>query len=224
MTLPAQNTENQPQSSEKELNFRAMQAKYERELETERRARLQAEEKAASYEKSKQSSQRDEEDDVDDQPYVDQRALNKKLSKFEQNLERKFDALAEEKATKMVEKERQANYLRQNPDFNHMMSQDNLQKFAEKYPGIAENIVESTPEGFGRQKLVYQTMKDLGIGRKEEPKVNIQDVIEKNKQTPFYHPSSYATPSYQGQKGDFSEAGQKAAYEKMQALIKGRRT
>lgn len=222
MTVPSQNAENQPQSNEKEINFRAMQAKYERELEAERRARQQAEEKAASLERSRHTAPKEEEeDDSDDQPYVDKRVLSKTLNKFAQGFEQKIEKKAEEKARAMLQEERQLNYMRQNPDFHSVMSSDNIQKFAEKYPSIAENILENVPEGFGRQKLLYQTMKDMGIGKKEEPKPNIQEIIDKNKQTPF-QPSSWGS-AYQGQKGDFSPAGQKAAYERTQQLIQGRR-
>ncbi|MBS3903759.1 MAG: hypothetical protein KGZ39_00350 [Simkania sp.] len=221
MTVPAQNAENQPQISEKELNFRAMQAKYERDLEAERNARLQAEQRAAAYEKSKAP---EEEEDDDDQSYIDKRVLSKTLSKFEANLEKKIDQKAEARARAMIEQERQSTFFKSNSDFNNVMSAENIQKFAEKYPGIAENILENVPEGFGRQKLLYQTMKEMGIGRKEEPKgSSIQETIDRNRQTPF-QPSSFSTPAYQGQKGDFSPAGQKAAWEKMQSLIKGRRT
>lgn len=222
MTVPAQN-DNQPvdKSNEKELNFRAMEARYQRQLDQERQARLQAEERAASYEKAKQAPAEQEEEE-DDQPYVDKKSLNKVLSKFSQNMDQKIDKRAEEKARVMVEQERQINYLKRNPDFNQVLAPEIIQKFAEKYPEVAEDMLEM-PDGFARQKLLYQNIKALGVHKKDEPKADIQAAIDKNKRNPFYQPSTMNTPAYQGQQGDFSESGQKAAYEKMQAMIKGRR-
>jgi hypothetical protein len=220
MSLPAENNDNQVETrvSDKEMNFRNMEAKYRRELEQERQARLQAEERAASLEKSKPLEDNDDEDDA---PYIDKKILNKTLSRFAQNMEQKIDKKAEEKARSLLDQERQANYLRQNPDFNQILTQENVQKFADKYPDVAENMLEM-PEGFARQKLLYQNIKALGVHKPPEIKPSIQDTIDKNRRSPYYQPSVGANPPY-ASSGDYSQSGQKNAYEKMQGLINNRR-
>jgi len=226
MTLPSSQDQIQAQDqakpSDKDLNFRAMEARYQRQLEQERQARLQAEERAANYERERSKPITSQEEEEDDAPYIDRRALKKELSRFTENFSKTVDQKAEEKARFYVEKEREANYLKQNNDFNEIMSPDMIQKFAEKYPDIAEPILEM-PHSFARQKLVYQNIKALGLHRPAEPKNNIQDTIDRNKKNPFYHPSSVNSPPYAGQQADFSESGQQAAYKKMQELIAKRK-
>ena len=53
-------------SNDKELNFRAMEAKHRREIEEERKARLDLERKIQEIE-----SKRNNQEDEDDEPYVD---------------------------------------------------------------------------------------------------------------------------------------------------------
>ena len=106
--------------------------------------------------------------------------------------------------------------MKQNPDFYDVMQ--HAQAFADKDPELAETIL-SMPEGFERQKLVYKNIKALGMHKKEEPKATIQDKIEANRRSPYYQPSGMASPGYSSG-GDYSEAGKKNAFDKMQELKK----
>ena len=47
---------------------------------------------------------------------------------------------------------------------------------------------------------------------------SIQDKIDANRRSPFYQPSGIGSAPYAGPDGDFSAAGQKTAYDKMQEL------
>ena len=70
--------ENKP--NDKELNFRALEAKYKRELEQERSARIEAERL------TQQALERNqEEEEVNSDPYVDDKRLDKKLARFGQS-------------------------------------------------------------------------------------------------------------------------------------------
>ncbi len=91
-----------------------------------------------------------------------------------------------------------------------------MQKLIEKDPDLAEAIVEM-PDTFARQKLVYQAIKSIGLDRKEEPKQSIQKTIEANRQSAYYQPSGVGTAPYAAA-GDYSPAGQKNAYAKLQEL------
>lgn len=219
MTIPSQTQENQAQTNDvntqntAEINF----AKIRKQLEQERAGRQAAEERAARLEQENaKRSQNSDDDDVTDEPYVDHRSLDKKLKKWESSIDEKIDRKAEEKARLLVERERQNNYLKQNSDFNDVMQPEMMQKFVEKHPGLAEGIL-SMPEGFERQKLVYENIKALGLHKKEEPKQSIQQTIDQNRKSPYYQPSGIASSPYAGA-GDFSPAGQKNAYAKLQEL------
>lgn len=210
---PNQVSANQEQkTNDKEYNFRALEAKYQRELAQERAAREEAEKKALEL-ISRQQNVKDEEDD-DSEPYVDHKKLNKTLSSFEKKLEEKIDKRAEEKARTLLEINKKEYWLKQNPDFYEVLQ--HAEKFAQKDPELAEAILEM-PEGFERQKLVYKNIKALGLHKPEVKQPSIQEKIDANRRSPYYQPSGVGTAPYAGA-GDFSPVGQKSAYEKMQEL------
>ena len=156
------------------------------------------------------------------EPYVDHQRLDTRLEKFARDMEQTFDKKAEQKAAMMIEKERQQQFIKSNPDFSQVFNNEAiLQKFVEKYPEIAEPILEM-PDNFARKKLVYQNIKALRIDQPEQPQKSIQDKINENRRNPGYMPSGVSNSPYVSA-GDFSETGMKAAYEKQQALLKNRR-
>jgi hypothetical protein len=220
MTTPSQETPNSAvpvdskEQSAKEFNFTQLR----KQLDNERAARQQAEERASRLERERQefSKSHDDDDAPSDEPYVDHRALDKKFKKFEANLDQRIEKKAEEKARAMVQQERQTSYLKQKNDFNEIMQPEMMQKLIDKDPELAETILEM-PEGFARQKLVYHAIKAIGLHKKEENKPSIQQVIEQNKRSPYYQPSGVSSAPYAAA-GDFSESGQKNAYAKLQEL------
>jgi hypothetical protein len=217
MSLPSQATSQaEVKPNDKELNFRKLEMKFEQE----RQARIAAEEKASKAEQLiSQRRSSDDEDDDSNEPYVDHRRLEKKFARFERNIEEKIDQKAEAKATAMIEAEKKSSYLRENSDFNQVMSSDVVQKFADKHPRLAENILRM-PDSFERQKLVYENIKAMGIDKPAIKEPSIQEKIDANRRSPYYQPSSVGAAPYSNG-GDFSPSGQKNAYEKMKEL-KGR--
>lgn len=201
--------------NDKELNFRMLEAKYEKQLAQERAARLEAERRVE--ERSRQAPAEDDEDDSE--PYVDHKKLTKKLSSFEKKLEEKFERKVEEKARSMMDKDKADSWMRANPDFYEVMQ--HADKFAEKNPELAESILRM-PDGIDRQKLVYANIKTLGIHKPEEKKPSIQEKVDANRRSPFYQPTGVTNAPYSAA-GDFSEGGQKQAYQKMQELKKSLR-
>lgn len=211
VNTPETAQENKP--TDKEINF----AKIRQQLEQERNARIAAEERATQLERAREQEKRppkEEEDDDDDEPYVDTKRLNKKLSSFERQLEEKFERKAEEKARAMIDLEKKENWLRTNADFYEVMQ--HAETFASKDPELAETIL-SMPNTFERQKLVYKSIKAMGLHKKEEPKSTIQDKIDQNRRSPYYQPTGVGAAPY-ATGGDFSSVGQKNAYTKMQEL------
>ena len=203
----------QEKQSDKELNFRALEAKYQKALDQERNARLEAE-RIAQEATSKKHVQQD--DDDDDEPYVDKKKLNKKLASFGQNTQseiQKAMEMAKETAKQEIRKE---SWMERNPDFYDVLQ--HAEKFAQEAPELAETILQM-PEGFERQKLVYQNIKKLGIDKPQAKQQSIQDKVDANRKSPFYQPSGISTGPY-SQAGDFSDAGKKNAYDKMKALQK----
>ena len=158
----------------------------------------------------------DDDDDDDGEPFVDKRTLNKKLAKFESKIDEIVDKRAEERAMSLIEQERRSAYLKENADFDNVMSGDVVQKFAEQHPNLAR-VILNMPEGFERQKLVYENIKALGAHKKDAEK-SIQQTIDQNqRRSLYYQPSGMGNSPYAAV-GDFSTQGQKGAYDKMQEL------
>jgi len=222
MSAEAQvNQTQEPKNDTIESNLSKQRKMYERQLEQERIARQQAEDRIAALERTvqeraKQSSSDDEDDQEDNEPYVDRRKLSKELNKFQKNIEQTIDQKAEAKAAALIELERKNSYLRENADFEQVMNQETIEKFAQKHPRLAENILRM-PDGFERQKLVYENIKALGINKPEEKQSSIQEKIDSNRKGPYYQPTGVGGPGY-ASAGDFSASGQKNSYAKMQEL------
>lgn len=218
----AQSAQNEPaKTSSAEANFAQMRRLLEQERAEKEKLKLENQQLALEKERFSRGSkvQDDDDDDYGSEPYIDPKTLNKKLSKLESKFESIIDKKAEEKARGLIEEEKRHSYLKQNNDFDQVMQPEIIQKFAEKCPGIAEAILRM-PDGFDRQRLVYEAIKNTGVHKKEEAAPSIQQKIDANRRSPYYSPSGVAASPYAAA-GDYSPAGQKNAYQKLQEL-KGR--
>jgi translation elongation factor P/translation initiation factor 5A len=219
MTIsPDQNQVEAPKTDTSEANLAKQRKYYEKQLEQERLARHQLEERIAIAEKERAKASPLNEDDEDDEPYVDKKKLTKTLAKFGEQSKAQTREEIQVAVNTALDQERRSQYLRENDDFNQVMKEETLEKFAMKHPKLAENIMRM-PEGFERQKLVYENIKALGIDRPESKGPSIQDKIDANRKSPYYQPSGVGAAPYSGQ-SDFSESGQKSAYDKMKELQK----
>lgn len=211
MTSPTtENQAEQPQPSNKELNFRQLEAKYERQLAHERAER----EKLAHELQQRQQQPHASDDDEDDEPYVDKKKLTKTLAKFGQGVKQETQTEIQRAVHTALQEERKQNWLKNNGDFYDVLQ--HAEKFAQHDPELAESIL-TMPEGFERQKLVYKNIKALGLHREAPKTPSIQEKIDANRRSPYYQPSGVGAAPYGGG-GDFSSGGQKQAYEKMQQL------
>lgn len=211
MTAPTQENQVQDQKpTDKELNFRALEARYERQLQQERAEK----ERLAKELEAKARMPYKDDDDEDDEPYVAPKKLDKKLQQFGQNQQSEIQKAMEMAKHAAKEELKQEMWLEQNPDFQDVMKHG--EKLYQKAPKLAENILRM-PEGFERTKLVYNTIKELGIDKPEVKQPSTQEKIDANRKSPYYQPSGMAPAPYNNA-GDYSEAGQKNAYAKMQEL------
>lgn len=210
-TKEATNTDQQKQS-EKEFNFE----KLRKQLESERAEKIKMQERLEALERAQRTSKPDDDEDSDE-PYIDQKTFSRKMSKFESQMEEKIDKKAEEKARIFLEQEKQQDYVKRNPDFVQTLTQDNIQKFANEHPSIAERMLKM-PDNFDRQALLYEQIKALQSQKKaSDEKSAVQQKIDQNRKSPFYQPSGMGSSPYAAA-GDFSPSGQKASYDKLQEL------
>lgn len=221
MSSPTQENQVQQQPEEvkqndKEYNFRRQEQMFQKQLDQERQARAELERKFQE-ELSKRQNAKEEDDEAYSEPYVDEKYLSKKLNKFGQNTQSEIQKAMEMAKQKAKEELRQEMYLEQNPDFFQTLQL--ADSFAQKNPRLADTILKM-PEGFERQKLVYENIKAMGLDKpQEQSKQSIQGKIEENRRSPYYQPSGIGSAPY-NQASDFSPTGQKSAYDKMQQLKK----
>lgn len=211
MTTPEANSSVENKQNEKEMNFRKLEAYYEQKLAQER---AEKEEALRLAKEATQNSQKNDDDDDDTDPYVDRRKLDKRLQKFGQNTQSEIQKAMEIAKAKAKEELKQELWLEQNPDFYSTLQL--AEKFANTNPHLADTILKM-PDGFERQKLVYQNIKALGIDKGDAPKSSINDTIQKNQKYPGYQPGGFSGQAYQTN-GDFSKSGQEQAYKKMMEL------
>lgn len=197
--------------NDKEFNFRQMEKKLIEEREARARETVAREQAEKELQRLKSQSQ-DEEDDSE--PYVDHKKLNKTLSKFGQNTQSEIQKAMQMAKQTAKEELKQEMWLENNPDFYDVLQ--HAEKFAQKAPKLAETILRM-PDGFERQKLVYENIKTLGIDKPEVKQPSVQEKIDANRRSPFYQPSGVAAAPYAAA-GDFSPSGQKNAYATMQDL------
>jgi len=210
MTAPIQENQAQDhQVSNKELNFRALEQKYQQQLAQER-----AERERLQQELLQRQNVQNDDDDHDSEPYVDHKRLRKEQAKFGQQIKQETQSEINKAVQMALKQERENNWLKNNSDFQEVMQ--HAEKFAQLDPELAETILEM-PAGFERQKLVYKNIKALGLHKEKPRESTIQEKIDANRRSPYYQPSNVGSSPYGGT-GDFSNNGQKNAYDKMQEL------
>ena len=219
MTEELQNNQATPQISDKELNFRALENKYKRELENERMARMEAEKKSQELERNRASARDDDDDDDDDEHYIPKKKFKKEQARLSNEIKTSTQQEIKQAVAQAIEKERTDAWLNTNNDFENVMK--NADKLVIEHPELAQQLLKM-PDNFDRQKLVYYNIKKLGLDKPKQPEKSTQERIDENRRSPYYQPSGVSNSPYTTQ-GDFSPSGQKAAYDKIQQLKKSLR-
>lgn len=207
MTVSENEVIQEQKQDPKELNFRKQEQMYQKML-AEREERIKSLEQLAQ----RQTMQEEEEYD---EPYVDHKKLKKALSQFGEQSHKQTQSEIQLAVQKALHEERKQNWIKQNSDFYEVLQ--HAEKLAQRDPELAETILQM-PEGFERQKLVYQNIKALNLHKPQPTAPSIQDVINEKKRGSYYHPSGVSPAPYAPQ-GDFSPSGQKNSYDKMKSLI-----
>lgn len=215
--------------NDKEYNFARLRQEKERAIATAEQAiadrqRLEAEvEKIRGQQSKMQVSELDDEDGVDDEPYINRKGLKRVLSKLDQSIESKIDERAQAIAKKILDEERQRNFVFQLKseyrDFGDVVTAETLERLDKTNPRMAATI-DRMPDGYEKGQMVYETIKTLGLHKK--PEASVKEKVEQNMRNPYYHPSTAGQGATA--MGDFTPAGQKAAYDKVQALKNARRS
>ena len=210
----------QKEVSDKEYNFRKLEAAREAEREARLRAEMQAEMLRREMEEIKTMLQPKETDPLDAvEDYVDPSTLRVKLEKERAAFERKakeiakrtFQELENEKSER--EKGRFLEKLRDKfPDYDQVMNETNLVQL-EKIDPVFIRAVQAVPDEYERRLMAYEKLKSLP---KAEQKQSIKEKVVENQQNPYFIPPGSGTPS--GVDFDISSKEARAkAYERLKA-------
>lgn len=202
-------------NNDKEQNLGRMRQKYEYALSQEIAKREQLETRLNEL---SQQTPHEEDDSDNPDPYVDHKKLDKKLNKFGQNTQKEIKNAMEQAKFLAKEELKQEMFLENHADFFDVL-ENHAENFHKNYPKLANNILK-LPAGFERQQVVYQTIKDLEIDKPIKKEISIQEKVDANRRSPYYQPSGVVGSAPYSQVGDFSQSGQKSAYDKMKDLQK----
>lgn len=208
-----ENTEvKQDKSNDKELNFRALENKHRMEMQKERE-RMESLQREIQEMKSMMNRNVDVEE-TDDDPYVDQKKLNRKLEQFGKKAQEQTQSQIQQAVQKAIQEDRRDRWLDQNKDFYDVLT--HAEKLLQTDPELAEAILQM-PESFERQKLVYKNIKALGLHKEKDKGPTMQEQIDAKRRGPYYQPTGEASSPY-GSSSDFSTQGKKSAYDYMKQL------
>mgnify|MGYP001603975006 CR=1 FL=1 len=213
MTAPIQDQVTASPSNA-EINFRKQEMAYERRLNEESRRREDVERQLKEV--LSRQNQHDDEEDKSDEPYIDDKRLDKKLKKFGQQSKQETERDIQKAVNQAIAQTKQEAFLENNPDFFDYL-ENNVEKFANTHPSLARSL-HAMPDNFERKVLVFETMKKLGVDKPVVKESSIQQKIDQNQRGNFYQPTNIGSPGYASSGGDFSATGQKNAYDKMQEL------
>lgn len=213
-------------SSDKELNFRKLEAAREQDREKAIRLEMQNQmlEKELSeikeYLKPKEVDPFDDIDEFIEEPL--KKKLEAKFNKVVSLSERKAEEAVERK---LLERERQKeeaekkNFLPKLKssynDFDEVMTEKNIYELGEKDPEFLTAVLEM-PDEYRKRELLYNRIKK----QKKEPEPTVQDKVQKNLRNPYFIPAS-AAPTSNALDFDLNAPGARlAAYQKLKQMQK----
>lgn len=211
------------QPSDKEINFRRLEAAKEQEREARIRAEMENQflkERINAIESSLKPPEEDPIDSISHEDFDDPERLKAKLAKERQRYRKE----AEEIAIKVVEKKKDEDKkkgwldrLKQNySDYDKVMTQENIEKVAQSNPHFLKTVLKVTDD-YDRREATYEYIKENMLKQESTPKPSIKDIVDENQKNPYYIPSSHGLAS---KAVDFDVSSRKAkdeAYQKLKA-------
>lgn len=205
--------------SDKERNFRRLEAAREAEREARIRAEVQAQAMQREIENIKMMLQPKEKDLLEGvEDYIDKDRFRAIMAQKEAQLKREAEAIARKTYAEMEaqrQKEEKDNFqkrLRSSyEDFDDVMTEENILKLERSDPEFLETVLDIEDPYKRREKTYKRVKKEL----QKSVAPSVKEKVQENLQNPFYIPSSHGTSN---QAIDFdvrTPAAKKVAYEKL---------
>lgn len=230
---PEKETAHREGLSDKELNFRKLEAEREKdraERDKEREARIRAEMQAESMQKELRQIQEmlkpkeiDPLDQLEDITDLDPKQLKAIFAQKEAQLERKAREYAKQALKEEQEHDKKTNFrdkLRDRyQDYDQFMNERVLAEIQEREPD-AVDAISAIEDPYVRCEKAYKFIKNRLATAKpvEKPVESIQETVAENMLNPYLIPAGSASPPYGAVEFDTrSPSARKQAYEKLKA-------
>lgn len=194
-------TEQAKAHSDKESNFRRLEAAREVDRERALRAELENQMLKREMENIKTMltpAEKDPLDDVQDMSDPDQvrKAFKTALARNESRFKKEAEEVADRKIEQKFKEREDANFLgrlkSQYTDYDSVMNDASLEKLSKTNPEFLEAAMQ-IPDDYARRKLVYAHLKTNKPVAEERQ--SIKEIVDENKRNPFFIPSGSGAPS-----------------------------
>lgn len=211
--------------SDKELNFRRLEAEREKEREARIRVEMQAEamqQEISAIKEMLKPKESDPLDQIEDIAELDPAKLKLILAQREANFKREARQIAKETIKEEREQENKTNFRdrlrRQYPDYDSIMNEKVIAAIQEREPD-AVDAISAIEDPYVRCEKAYHFMKKRMAQKQEEkPAESVKQKVEENLTNPYMIPAGSATPPYSAVDFDVrSPSARKDAYEKLKA-------
>ena len=210
--------------SNKELNFRRLEAEREKEREARIRAESQTEAMQKELKKIEEMLRPKEVDLVDliqDMSDLDPTKLKAILAQREANFKREAREIAKETLREEREQDKKTNFRdhlrRQYQDYDTVMNEQTIAAIQEREPD-AVDAISAIEDPYVRCEKAYLFFKKRMARQVEKQPESVKEKVEENMMNPYMIPAGSATPPYSGVEFDVSSPSmRKQAYDKLKA-------
>lgn len=222
--LPETKTAPQEGLSNKELNFRRLEAEREKEREARIRAEMHAESmqrEMKRIEEMLKPKEVDPLDNIQDIADLDPQKLKAILSQRDANFKREAREIAKEAYKEEREHDKKTNFRdhlrRQYQDYDQVMNEQTIAQIQEREPD-AVDAISAIEDPYVRCEKAYKFFKKrMEVSKADKPIESIRQKVEENMSNPYMIPAGSGTPPYSAIEFDGSASSRKAAYEKLKA-------
>lgn len=206
-----------PETSDREMNFRRLEAAREQEREARIRAELQAQHMQQELENIKQMLQPTEKDPLDDADEYDPVAMKAMRERERERNRKEAETIAKKTYEKLETERNQKNFLSrlksEHGDYDQVMNENSIVNLEKSDPVFLQAVLK-IPDEYERRKITYDRLK--AQQRSAEPGPSIKEKVAENAQNPFYIPPGSGTPAAVDYDLKSPQARQQA-YERLKA-------
>lgn len=212
----------QEQLSDKELNFRRLEAARDKEREARIRAEMQTETLMKEIESIKTMlapKEKDPLEEIEDIADLDRNKLKEILSKREAQLQRKFEQTLPQKFEEYERNKKRTNFrevLRERyQDYDEIMNQDVLTQLPERDAQVIEAI-SAIEDPYVRCEKAYNYIKQCKKAHQSHTEA-LKQKVEENQTNTYYFPSGQGSPPPAVEFDVRSKEAKMAAYAQLKA-------